>query len=257
MTPPDSDRPRMPASLAHAPVFPPPRPAVRGEEAAVLAAQNAALNESHAMADYRARGGALVRGIEERRRRLVASRVLRARPRTNPDAWTVVDVGCEDGWIAEAYAPRVRETILVDLDPAMLRRAEAKGLPRTRCVVGDATDPWVLPPATADVLVLSAVLEHLARPAEALRALARAVRPGGRVVAFVPADGPILAIKKLLHFTGLSVFARGVSMEPAPGHLQRFDRASFADLMRSAGDVEEVSFDPLVLGYVAVARVRS
>jgi SAM-dependent methyltransferase len=226
----------------------PARPAAPADD---RAARNAALNATHSMGDLRARGGVVVRSIEERRRRLVASRVLAARPRV------VVDVGCEDGWIAEAYAARVGETVLVDLDPAMLERAAARRLPRTRCVVADATRPDALPRRAADVLVLSAVLEHLEDPGGALEALSAGVRDGGRVVVFVPADGPILAIKSVLRRTGLSAFVRGVSMDAAPGHLRRFDRGSLARLLRRAGEVVEVRFDPLVLGYVAVARVRS
>src|SRR5689334_3181831 len=82
-----------------------------------FAERNAALNRTHDMAGMRARGGRLVRAIEARRRRLVADRVLRVRPRV------VVDVGGEDGWIAAGWADRVGETVIVDLDPAMAERA--------------------------------------------------------------------------------------------------------------------------------------
>lgn len=218
---------------------------------AALSAWNATLNRTHDMAGMRARGGGVVRAVEERRRRLVASRVLRARP------GVVADVGCEDGWIAQAYAAAVTETILVDCDPAMLERAAARGLPRARTRLGEATDPECLPPASVDVLLLSAVLEHLPRPADALEALRPAVRPGGRLVAYVPADRPILFAKGILRRTGLSRWAKGVSLDPAPGHLHTFDRASFAALLRPFGALLEVSFDPGTLGYVGVVRVPS
>jgi SAM-dependent methyltransferase len=218
-------------------------------DSAALSAWNATLNRTHDMAGLRARGGGVVRAVEERRRRLVASRVLRAHP------GVVADVGCEDGWIAEAYAASVSETILVDCDPAVLARAAARGLPRSRTRVGEATDPACLPRASVDVLVLSAVLEHLPRPAEALRALCPAVRPGGRVVAYVPADRPILLAKGILRRTGLARLARGVSLDPAPGHLITFDRASFAALLRPFGALLELTFDPGTLGYVGVLRV--
>jgi SAM-dependent methyltransferase len=224
--------------------------APRAGAAEELAERVAALNVTHDMAGMRARGGRLVRAIEERRRRLVASRVLRARPRV------VVDVGCEDGWVAEAWADRVGETVLVDLDPAMAARAAARGLRRSRAVVGGATEAGLVPAGSADVVVLSAVLEHLPRPEEALRAWLPALRRGGRFVAFVPADGPILLAKAVLARTGLSRFAPGISTEPAPGHVVRFDRASFSALLVPFGAVEEVAFDPAVLGYVAVVRAR-
>jgi SAM-dependent methyltransferase len=214
-----------------------------------FAERNATLNRTHDMAGMRARGGRLVRAIEERRRRLVAHRVVRLRPRV------AVDVGGEDGWIAEAWASRVGETVIVDLDPAMAERARARRLPRTRVLVGDATDPGLLPRGGADVIVLSAVLEHLPRPADALRALAPALVAGGRFVVFVPADRPILAAKRVLAATGLHRLARGVSLEPAPGHLHAFDRASLSALLAPFGSIEELELDPAVLGYAATVRV--
>ena len=222
-----------------------------------LSAWNATLNRTHDMAALRARGGGVVRAVEARRRRLVASRVLRAPRDRSGRVGVVADVGCEDGWIAEAYAASATETVLVDCDPAMLARAAARGLPRARTVCGEATDAGCLPKASVDVLVLSAVLEHLPRPACALEALLPAVRPGGRVVAYVPADRPILLAKGILRRTGLSRLARGVSLDPAPGHLHTFDRASFAALLRPSGRLLELSFDPGTLGYVAVVRVPS
>jgi SAM-dependent methyltransferase len=236
-------------SLAAARVAP-PSPGARPEaERGAAALRNAELNRTHSMAAMRARGGLAVRLVEDRRRRLVADAVLRLRPRT------VVDVGCEDGWIAEAYAPSVGETLLVDADPAVLARASERGLPRTRTRVADATDAAGLEGVGADVVVLSAILEHLERPALALRATARALAPGGRVVAYVPADGPILAIKACLRRGRLGGLARGVSLEPAPGHLHRFDRRSFASLLRGVGVLERLTFDPVALGYLGVVRV--
>src|SRR5205823_2424576 len=143
----------------------------------------------------------------------------------------VVDVGGEDGWIAAAWADRVGGTVIVDLDPAMAERARARALPRTRVVVGDATDPSLLERGSADVVVLSAVLEHLPRPEGALAALAPVLAAGGRFVVFVPADRPILVAKRVLAVTGLHRFARGVSLEPAPGHVRTFHRASLAALL--------------------------
>ena len=211
----------------------------------------AAWNRTHDMAGLRARGGAVVRAIEARRRALVAARVQRARPRV------VVDVGCEDGWIAEAYAACAEETVLVDLDPAVLARAERKGLPRVRCVVGDVRGPAPLAAGSADVVVLSAVLEHVDRPGGALAAWAAVVRPGGRLVVYVPADRPILLAKRILARTGLHRLVRGVSLEPAPGHVVTFSRRSLARLLNLFGSVEEIAFDPLVLGYVATVRIPS
>jgi SAM-dependent methyltransferase len=238
MTPGGSPRRIVPAATLSRSVPPP-----------ISAERVADLNRTHSMAAMRSRGGVLVRAIEERRRRLVAQRVLRRRP------GTVVDVGCEDGWIAASFASGASETVLVDVDPAVLERAVARGLPRARTVRADATTPGAVPAASADVVVLSAILEHLPDPGAALRAWRPALVPGGRFVVYVPADGPILLAKRLLRVTGLHVLASGVSLEPAPGHVVTFTRASLAALLAPHGAVEEIAFDPLCLGYAAVVRV--
>jgi SAM-dependent methyltransferase len=226
-------------------------PVTSGEE---MARRNEALNRTHAMAGLRERGGRVVRAIEERRRGLVASRVLRQRPRV------VVDVGCEDGWIAEAYARDVHRVVLSDLDPAMLAQSALAGRPGVETVAADALAPGPLLDhvgrARADVVVLSALLEHLHDPGAALTALAPLVAPGGVFVVYVPADGPILLAKEVLKRTRLGGLVRGLSLEPAPGHVQRFDRAALVRLLAPHGDILEVTFDPVALGYVAVLRPR-
>jgi SAM-dependent methyltransferase len=221
-------------------------PAAAGD----LAGWNQALNRTHAMAALRARGGRIVRAIEARRRELVASRVRARRPRC------VVDVGCEDGWLAEAYADGLSRLLLVDLDPAMLAGSALAGRPGVATVVADALEPApieaALGEARADVLVLSALLEHLPAPGRALDALAPLVARHGVMVVYVPADGPILLAKRLLKVTRLGGLVKGLSLEPAPGHVQRFTRQGLAALLQPRGRILELAFDPVALGYVAV-----
>lgn len=223
---------------------------------AALSAQrerhNRDLNRTHAMAGLRERGGRIVRWIEERRRRLVARHVLARRPRT------VVDMGCEDGWIAQAYAEGARRVVLADLDGEVLARSALAAHPRVSLLVTDALHPEALARHLggegADVIVLSALLEHLPDPALALRRLAPLLAPGGVFVVYVPADRPILALKRVLKATRLGGLVRGLSLEPAPGHVQVFGRASLRRLLAGEGRVLHLTFDPLALGYVAVLR---
>jgi len=204
------------------------------------------------MAGLRAGAGGLVNAIEARRRRQIARRILGLHP------FRVVDVGCEDGWIAESYVEQVGELWLVDLDPAVLARGPLRSHPRVTCVVADAAAPRALEQALAsrraDVIVLSALLEHVPEPRAALTALAPLLLPGGRFLIYLPADGPILLAKAVLRRTHLGGWLRGLPLEPAPGHLQRFDRRAVATLVRPFGRVEEITFDPLCLGYLAVVR---
>jgi SAM-dependent methyltransferase len=228
------------------------RPPLRPAGTADLAAWNRTLNRTHAMSGMRARAGYVVTAIEARRRRLVADCVRRLAPRD------VVDVGCEDGWIAAGYADRVARLTLVDVDPEVLADAPLAARANVETVAVDATRAGdvaaALPPASADVIVLSALLEHLPVPRLALEALAPTLRAGGHFVVYVPADGPILFAKGVLKRTRLGRLVRGLSLEPAPGHLHRFDRRGLVRLLAGVGHVSSVTFDPLCLGYLAVVR---
>ena len=225
-----------------------------------LAAWNRDLNKTHAMAQMRARAGRVVNQIEGRRRGLVADRVRRI------GAGIVADVGCEDGWIAEAYADDVAQLFLCDLDPSVLEGSALLERRHVRAVACDALAPAplrrLLPESApgvcgADVIVLSALLEHLPEPRRALEALAPLLAPGGRFVVYLPADGPILLAKRILKRTRLGGLIRGLSLDPAPGHLHVFTRRDVVSLLRPHGHIEEITFDPLCLGYIAVVRVRT
>lgn len=239
-----------------------PAPALSSSSAVPVAAsgsvdahQNARLNETHAMADLRARGGLVVRHIEARRRRWIVDAVLSRAPAR------VADVGCEDGWIAEAYAPRVQETYLVDLDPRMLEGTRLAARPGVTLVADDATSGDVLARTLGgrrvDVVLLAALLEHLADPAAALRALRPLVARGGAFVVYVPADGPILFLKRVLRVTRLGGLVRGLSLDPAPGHVQRFRRRDLVRLLAPFGTLVRLDFDPVCLGYLAVVEVKA
>jgi SAM-dependent methyltransferase len=217
-----------------------------------LLAWNRRLNATHAMSGLRERGGALVRAIEERRRLLVGGLVRALGPRR------VLDLGCEDGWIAAGYADAVEELVLADLDESMLERSLVPDRPGVRRIVADATVPEPLCEALgegwAQAIVLSALLEHLPDPASALRGLSPLLAPGGRFVVYVPADGAILLAKGVLRAARLGGLVPGLSLDPAPGHLHRFDRRRLVRLLATVGRVEHLRFDPVCLGWLAAAR---
>lgn len=217
-----------------------------------LAARTRALNRTHAMGPWRARSGWVVRSIEARRRGLVAGAVRRLAPRR------VVDVGCEDGWIAEAYVDAVDGLVLLDLDPTTLQTTQLAKRPHVEIAVADATSPRsltaALEPGAADVIVLSALLEHVPDPGATLAALRPFLATSGRFVVYLPADRPILAAKQLLRLTGTGRLVRGLSLEKAPGHLHVFTRERVRRLLGEHGAIERLTFDPVVLGYLAVLR---
>ncbi len=159
-----------------------------------------------------------------------------------------------------AWARACTSVVLLDVDPVPLAAAARAlaGATRVRTAALDVTDAAAvavrLPAASFDVVVLSALLEHLPDPDLALAALVPALAPNGRLVVFVPADGPILAAKRILRATGLGRLVKGLPLAPAPGHLRRFDRRSLAALLGRHGRVTAITFDPAVLGYLGVVR---
>ena len=91
----------------------------------------------------------------------------------------VLEVGCGTGLILARTARFARRAAGVDLSGGMLARARQRGLD---VVQASATD---LPIATAsvDVAYSFKVLAHIPRIEDALREMARVVRPGGWVLA--------------------------------------------------------------------------
>jgi SAM-dependent methyltransferase len=98
----------------------------------------------------------------------------------------VLEAGCAVGAQTLELASRSPSArfLCVDLSPASAalaaRRAADAGLANVRCA---AADVFALPfaPQAFDHVFVSFVLEHLTRPAEALAALRRMLRPGGTI----------------------------------------------------------------------------
>lgn len=99
------------------------------------------------------------------------------------ETWTVGDLGCGSGSIAERLAPFVRRVIAVEGSRAMLAAARRR-LERLDNVEIRRGEIEALPidDGALDAATLSLVLHHLADPGEALRETARVLRPGGRIL---------------------------------------------------------------------------
>lgn len=98
---------------------------------------------------------------------------------------TVVDVGTGTGGMLPYLAQVASRIVAVDLSGEMLRRARARartlGLGNVAFLQGDVSR-LPLGDDEVDAAFSSLVLHHAPRPAEALREMARVVRPGGSVV---------------------------------------------------------------------------
>jgi SAM-dependent methyltransferase len=104
--------------------------------------------------------------------------------------WTVCDLGCGNGYHALMMSPAVGEkgTILaVDIQPEMLdmlkARTESRGIRNIKTVLGELWDPK-LEPASCDLILLVDVYHEFGHPEHMLKAIHKALKPGG-VVALV------------------------------------------------------------------------
>jgi ArsR family transcriptional regulator len=97
--------------------------------------------------------------------------------------WTVGDLGCGTGQIAEALAPWVHHVIAVDESPAMLQAAKrrVRGLANVEIRRGDL-EALPIPDTSLDAITCVLVLHHLPAPERALAEAARVLKPGGRLL---------------------------------------------------------------------------
>ena len=96
---------------------------------------------------------------------------------------TAIEVGPGDGAFLPELARRFARVTALENSPEMLelarQRCERDGLANVELCLADALDT---PMHQADCVVMNMVLHHFAAPAEALRALAGLVKPGGSLV---------------------------------------------------------------------------
>lgn len=99
---------------------------------------------------------------------------------------TVADVGSGEGALSLLLARFCRKVVAVDLSPRMLGAlrdsAEKAGLSDSIQAREGDVENLPLADAAVDAVFLSQVLHHAARPGEAVREAARALRPDGRLI---------------------------------------------------------------------------
>src|SRR5207244_2224827 len=121
----------------------------------------------------------------------------------------VLDLGCRDGALTQAYAAG-NELVGVDADREALGEAEKLGI-ETRWA--DLDEPLPFEDASFDVVVAGELMEHLRDPRRLVTEARRVLRPGGTFVASVP---NAYRLKNRLRFL------LGRKVEDDPTHLQLF-----------------------------------
>ncbi len=148
----------------------------------------------------------------------------------------IADIGCGPGttlrWLPE-------EAFIVGVDYSLegLQIARER-VPHAHLVRGDAS-ALPLASATFDLVLCTDLLEHLKEPEPAARELLRILKPGGVLLATVPAFGFLYS-----------------SHDAALSHFRRYSKAAFRRLLEEAGfAIERLSFYNFLL-FPPVAAVR-
>lgn len=93
----------------------------------------------------------------------------------------VADIGAGTGYFTRRFAPRVARVYAVDVNQRLLDQIAALGLPNVQTILAEPDDPK-LPEAAVDTVFFCNVLHHIEDRPAYYRRLARALKPGGRIV---------------------------------------------------------------------------
>ena len=94
--------------------------------------------------------------------------------------WTVADLGCGTGNVSEHLAPIVKQIIAVDREPAMLEAARRRLTASTNIDFREGEMTKIpIDDKQVDAAIMFLVTVYLPEPTEAIREIARILRPGG------------------------------------------------------------------------------
>ncbi len=158
------------------------------------------------------------------RSRLEAKRVLSWCKDLNDDA-RIIDTGCGDGFhlsLLEKYGSKNWTLEGIDIDKRAAKMAMDKGL---KVHVG-SIDEIDLPKNAYDLAIMVQTIEHVAEPAETLRAVHRILKPGGKVVVVTDnTDSFDFKLFKKSHWGGYHF----------PRHWNLFNKTSLTKLAEKTG----------------------
>jgi len=113
--------------------------------------------------------------------------VRQATPRRDLD---VLDLGCGTGLCGQQFRPYARRLVGVDLAPAMIRAAEARGI-YDQLITGEILPTLRDAPESYDLITAGDVLIYVGDLTDFMPAVARSLRPGGLFACSIEDyDGP-------------------------------------------------------------------
>jgi ubiquinone/menaquinone biosynthesis C-methylase UbiE len=93
----------------------------------------------------------------------------------------IADIGAGTGYFARRFARHAAKVYAVDINAELLKKAANDAPPNLTTVLAAPDDPK-LPPGSVDTIFFCDVLHHISDRAAYLPKLAKALKPGGRVV---------------------------------------------------------------------------
>lgn len=94
---------------------------------------------------------------------------------------TIADIGAGTGYFARRFARHVAEVYAVDIDEKLLKMAQDGAPPNFETILAAPDDPR-LPDKSVDTIFFCDVLHHIQNRPAYYKKLAKALKPGGRIV---------------------------------------------------------------------------
>jgi 2-polyprenyl-3-methyl-5-hydroxy-6-metoxy-1,4-benzoquinol methylase len=125
---------------------------------------------------------------------------------TNGAARRLLDIGAGQGVLLEEARSIGYEAEGIDVCEALVRRAQARGLP-VACMRAEDLDAR----ERFDVITMTDVIEHVPAPRRLLASAFRALKPGGRLIVYTPNHrGAVVTLGTLLHRIGARFAVREI-----------------------------------------------
>ena len=160
-----------------------------------------------------------------------------------------LDLGCGDGRltriILQAKGPR--ELVGIDIDPVETQLALESGVYKS--IHAFPSDRIPEPDASFDFVLSNSVLEHISRIHETLREVGRLLKPGGRFLFTVPAEGFHACLRGPL-LPGRSREQYLSELDRRLAHLRYWSKREWEEALGAAGMKIEQSSEYLDAGQV-------